>query len=240
VVLNPVNFNLQPTGPGGALHYSGPIATGVDANPNFPIANLIAQAFGNDDSDPEDDGDPGDDVIAQVSGVSIVQGLGDLFSVVADVLFPAGSKSGSFEVAESVTDNTTGAVSWQLANAVYDPVQPQYTTTVQGQIFQASAAQSADPPLVVIDTTDPSITSASQVTVTTETASNSKTPVPLVTGITVTQLPNGVTQVVVNGVVSAVQPGLGSVVAPTLDITLGNEPTCGPNCWSRKRPVFSR
>jgi hypothetical protein len=102
---------------------------------------------------------------------------------------------------------------------------PQYTTSVSAKVsLQANAAQPADPPLAIIDTTDPTITSASQVSVTVGAQPGLPAPIPLITGITLTELPGGVTQIVVNGVVSAVQPGAGLVAAAPLNITVGDEP----------------
>src|SRR5262249_26522054 len=98
------------------------------------------------------------------------------------------------------------------------------STSVTGTVLQANRSNPADPPLAIIDTTDPTITSASQVSVSVGSPANANTPVPLITGITVTPLSGGVTQVEVDGVVSAVQLGAGLVTTAPLTITLGNEP----------------
>ncbi len=108
------------------------------------------------------------------------------------------------------------------------PGAPQYTTSVSGVLLHKNPSESGDPPLAIIDTTDPTITSASQVQVSVGSRANANTPVPLITGIIVTPLPGGTTQIEVDGVISAVQPGAGIVTAAPLTITLGNEPalTC--------------
>ncbi len=140
--------------------------------------------------------------------------------------FPPSAQPGDYEIAASIVDDSNSNITnWQLPQISYNPSQPQYTSIAYGQSLQASNYQVADPPLVIIDTTDPSITSANQVTVTAGTSSNPNVPFPLITGISLTQLPNGVTQIVVNGVVSAVQPGIGPVNTVPLNITLGNEST---------------
>ncbi len=121
-----------------------------------------------------------------------------------------GTGQGVISVLPALTPTSTGG-------------SPQYTLLAQGEGLQENTLVS-DPPLAIIDTTDPSITSASQVAVSVGTPDSPNTPVPLVTGVTLTQLGGGETQIVVNGVVSTVQPGAGEVYAAPLTITLGNEP----------------
>lgn len=112
----------------------------------------------------------------------------------------------------TVSDNVT----------VASATQPPFTTTIYSQLI---ASMPGDPPLVLIDTTDPSITSASQVAVRLGPRMSLDSPTPLVTGVTLTHLAGGVTQIEVEGVVNTVQPGAGLVLAVPLYITLGNEPT---------------
>jgi len=93
---------------------------------------------------------------------------------------------------------------------------PQYSTTAIPQLVQVNTSEPAQQTLALIDTTDPTITSASQVTVNTSLS---------FTGVTLTQLPGGVTQIAINGTANADQTGTDPVQYVPLDIQLGNEPT---------------
>lgn len=108
---------------------------------------------------------------------------------------------------------------------ILPPTQPRYTSSVVGQVLMANATRTADPPLAVIYTTDPAITSASQVKVGVAPRASIDFPTPLVTGVTLTRLAGGLKQIVINGVMSVIHPGAGSVTAVPLRVTLGTEPT---------------
>jgi RHS repeat-associated protein len=213
----------------GNLKYSGLVDVVRTANAANAItaADILAQVV-SDDADPWDDDDPSDDLSGiEVSNVHVAALLGGLFGVFADLLFPANTPPGNYEMATPIGETGSNVTTWGLSVFSYQPKQPQYTSIAYGGVIQADSNQPIDPPLVVIDTTDPSITSASQVSVTPEAPweLNAAIPLPLVTGVTLSKLPGGMTQIVVNGVVSAVIPGAGPVVASMLDVKLGNEPT---------------
>ncbi len=143
------------------------------------------------------------------------------------------SNPGSTDVLVGVWDNDEYGPNPQGGGVISDLVAvtapaagpPPYVTTSVSAKLQANAGHSADPPLVTIDTTDPAVTSARQVSVTVGAPSSANTPVPLVTGVALIHLPGGVSRIVLEGVVSAVQPGAGLVASAPLNITVGTEPT---------------
>jgi RHS repeat-associated protein len=211
VIVNPVNFTI-PTG--GA--YSGPVATftdlGVDQGPDGYSATLL----------PSDDG--------SITGLE--SNGGKSYTVYGDVTGANLNPNGSYSVDVTVSDTyqAVGALQWGTATvtdgvAFVNAGQSRYSTSVTGRVLQASSGNPADPPLAIIDTTDPTITSASQVTVTVGSAPNQDMSVPLITGTTLTRLPGGITQIVINGVASSAEAGVGPVPPAPLNVTLGSEST---------------
>ena len=163
-----------------------------------------------------------------------VSGSGDSLTVTANVdytytpfvyegwWFTAAEWKGVVEVWYTPhTENPQpGGVVSDSVTVADDGTQQTVVTAVAASVVQANAI---DPPLAIVDTTDPNITSASQVSVVVGVPPSADSPVPLVTGVTLTSLGNGVTQIVVDGVVSAVQPGAGFVGSAPLVITLAGE-----------------
>jgi len=213
LVMNPVNFTVPADG-----IYDGPVATFQDVNPYGYLAEYTASVIANN-------------VGAEANSVTIEPGPGNSYTVYADINFypnPNGYRlpAGNYPISVVIWDtNPEGpnpqAGGWLTDTVTYpDASQPQYSTSVRAEIIEANGG---DPPLAIVTTTDPNITSASQVSVTTGTPPSANSPYPLVTGTTLTLLPNGVKQIVVDGVVSAVQPGAGPVAAAPLNITLAGE-----------------
>jgi RHS repeat-associated protein len=212
IYANPVNFTVTPGG-----QYHGVVATFTDSGPNEGQSGYNADVLS-----------PNGD-FSLLKAPRIQPGPGNTYFVYADLAFSP-YIYGSTGVNVHIGDNNEhgfppGPVAYVGDRVtVTAPGQPQVSTSVSAQLLQANSRKAADPPLAIIDTTDPSITSASQVSVSVAAPSDPNTPVPLVTGTTLTQLPGGVTRIEVDGVVSTVQPGAGPVTAAPLNITLGNEP----------------
>ncbi len=211
LIVTPVDFSV----PAGGT-YSGPVATFTDLN-----------SFGAD-------GDYSAWTEQQGSGTevpaTIVPSGGNSYTVMATLSYEY-YNPGSTDVLVGAWDNDTpfnpqggGVVTDQVEVTGTDVGGEGYSTSVSGQIIQASANQSYDPPLAVVTTTDPNITNASQVHVSTGTPSNNSSPYPLVTGVYISRLSSGATQIVIDGVVSAINPGAGPVVAAPLEIQLAGEP----------------
>ena len=205
LIVNSVNITVAAGGT-----YDGPVATFTDLNPYGNLSQYEAWT--------EVQGS-GTEVPATIGA-----GPGNGYTVMADLNY-SGYNPGSTDVLVGVWDVET-PFNPQGGGVITDKVtvtssgQPQYSTSVRAQIIQANGS---DPPLAIVTTTDPNITSASQVSVTTGTPPTADSPYPLVTGITLTRLPDGVKQIVVDGVVSVVQPGAGPIASAPLNITLAGE-----------------
>jgi len=208
MIVNSVNITVAAGGT-----YDGPVATFTDLNPYGNLSQYEAwtemQGSGTEVPATIEAG-PGNNytVMANLDYTYDNPGSTDVLVGVWDVDTPWNPEGGGV-----ISDNVT----------VTDSGLAQYSTTVLAQVIQANGSQPYDPPLAIVTTTDPNITSASQVSVTTGTPPSANSPYPLVTGTTLTLLPNGVKQIVVDGVVSAVQPGAGPVAAAPLNITLAGE-----------------
>ena len=218
LVMNPVNFTVPADG-----IYDGPVATFQDVNPYGYLAEYTASVIANN-------------VGAEANSVTIEPGPGSSYTVYADINFypnPNGYHlpAGNYPISVVIWDtnpegpNPQGG-GWLTDTVAYpDASQPQYSTSVLSQIIQVNGSDPYDPPLAIVTTTDPNITSASQVSVTTGSPPTADSPYPLVTGITLTRLPDGAKQIVVDGVVSVVQPGAGPIASAPLNITLAGEAT---------------
>ncbi len=204
IELSPCNISVTAGGT-----YSGPVATLRDLNPYAQASDYSPTVWSWSWQTP-------------VTDIRVVPDGGGLFTVNATLDF-SGIGPGQGRVNVQVSDGEAYA-SVDVMAIVTSAGAPQYTTSVSATRLTANKWPS-DPPLAIIDTTDPTITSTSQVTVSVGPPSDTSTPVPLVTGTTLTHLPGGVTRIEVDGVVSAVQPGAGPVAAAPLNITLGSEPT---------------
>jgi hypothetical protein len=211
VIVNPVNFTIPAGG-----QYSGRVATFTDLGVNQGLSGYTATFL------PKEDG----------SITGIVPGPGNGYTVYGNVNSANLNPDGSHSVYVTVSDNyqAIGHLPWGTME-VSDGVamtaagQPQYSTSLLPQVIQVNSSEPTEQPLAVIDTTDPTITSVSQVSVSVGTASNQSMSVPLVTGTTLTQLSGGVTRIVINGVVSSAEAGAGPGPSAPLSITLGSERT---------------
>jgi hypothetical protein len=207
--VNPVNFTVPAGG-----HYDGPVATFTDLGPNEGPDGYTAWT--------ERQGS------ATEVPATIESAGGNSYVVYANLDYSF-SNPGTSNLLVGVWDKDEYGPNPQGGGVVTDHVNvtaPQlsgYSTSVVGVVLQSSGKQPADPPLAILYTTDPSITSPNQVSVSVGAPANSNTPIPLVTDVALNRLSNGVTQIVINGVVSAVQPGAGPVASAPLTITVGNE-----------------
>jgi RHS repeat-associated protein len=210
VDVNPVNFTV----PAGGT-YDGPVATAQDTNP-----------YGDGQINTTIDSGP-------YGSTTVIPSGGESFTVDGDLNF-ANYAPGTYSVYVGVWDGET-PFNPQGGGVVVDtvtvtaPGEPDYATSVSAQLLQSNGSAAAAGDLAVIDTTDPSITSASQVTASTggsaggdiipDDATNG--PV-LVTGVTLTNLAGGVKQIAVQGIVNPTAPGSGPTTEP-LTIDVGNE-----------------
>ncbi len=226
MIVSPVNFSVPVGG-----HYDGPIATFEDLDPDAP-ATTAGYTVGWVQS-------------STLIPATIQAGPNNSYTVIADIYF-SNSYTGPQNLIVRVWDNDDpgpnprGGADVVDNVAVADSGAPSSSTSVYGQIMQVNSAQPSSGTLAVIDTTDPSITSADQVTVASATggvlpalrlatqvasqpAGNGSAPGVLVTGATFTQLPGGVKQITLQGIVNAVNLGSGLAAVP-LNIRLGSEP----------------
>ena len=209
MIVNPVNFTVPAGG-----YYEGPVATFTDLGPSEGVDGYTAWT--------EQQGS------ATEVPATIEPAGGNSYIVYANLDYSF-SNPGSTNVLVGVWDNDEYGPNPQGGGVVSDhvivtaPQQSSYSSSITGVVLQSSGNQPAEPPLVILDTTDPNITDAGQVNVSVGAPPSSSTPIPIVTGVSLTNLSNGVTQIVINGVISAVQPGTGPVASAPLTITLGNE-----------------
>ncbi len=203
LIVTPVNFTIPAGG-----SYSGPLATFTQQGVDEPASEYQA-TLGLTTEDIE----PGPGNSYTVYG-----------TVTAADLNPDGSSSVYVRVDNDyVAEGDTPEGDSSGANDAVDMTaagQAQSWTTLLTPVIQVNSSDPTQQPLAIIDTTDPTITSASQVSVSVGDAANTGMAVPLVTGTTLTQLGGGLTQIVVNGLVNSPEAG-----AEPLSITLGSEPT---------------
>jgi len=79
--------------------------------------------------------------------------------------------------------------------------EPQFSTSLVGSIIPSTGGAVVDPPLAIIDTTGPDHHHRQPSGISLGTVSNSAQPIPLVTGVTLTHLQNGLTQIEVDGII---------------------------------------
>ncbi|HKI34658.1 MAG TPA: RHS repeat-associated core domain-containing protein, partial [Gemmataceae bacterium] len=203
LVVNPVNF-FVPVG----QHYVGPVATFQDFNPQGTLADYTAYTVQGGTNVP----------------ATIQPAVGNTYTVTANLdfsnFFPGvwNAIVGVWDLNAGGPNPPGGAVladNVTVGNGVTTP----YSTSVSASIVEVNGAAPYSGVLAVIDTTDPGITGASQVTV----AGGANYPV-VVTGVTMTLLPGGVKEFTVQGIVNAVNPGAGPVTVP-LNIHVQGEPT---------------
>jgi RHS repeat-associated protein len=214
MIVNPVNISVPVGG-----HYHGPIATFTDLNPY---------------------GDPADYLTGWVQSSTLIPATlqsdgGNSYTVIADVDFSNTSTPGSGSLIVRVWDQGQGPNPRGGADIVdnvtlEDPGAVQVSTSVSGKVLHLNGQTPASGTVATIDTTDPAITSAGQVTVTPGSSgrsrasgSGSASPV-LITGETLTVLPGGVKRIAVQGIVNDLQPGSGPTTVP-LTVAVQGEPT---------------
>lgn len=211
IVVNPVSFSVPAGG-----QYSGPIATftvlGTDPGPNGYLASV--QQPGN----------------AAAIPASIVLGSGSTYIVYANLNY-TNIAAGLTSLVVNIWNANTAYAGPSSGGMISDSVTvtssspPPSPTTVVAQVVPGNGSQAPNSPLIILDTTDPSITSPNQVSASVQPSLSPGAPIPEITGISVTPLTGGSgTQIIVAGWINLVQWVGGLVASAPVNITLGNEP----------------
>jgi RHS repeat-associated protein len=207
LVVNPVNV-FVPAG----QHYIGPVATFQDFNPIVPAGDFTAYTVNGATNVP----------------ATIVPGSANPSVVTANLDFsnyPPGTFNqvvGVWDVNSGGPFPTGGTLLADTVTVVRSLASP-FSTSVATPIVEVNSTAPYNGVLAVITTTDPAITSASQVMVAGASPGGTVSASFVVTGITMTVLPGGIKQFTVQGIVNDESTGSGPSTLPMF-VNVSGEP----------------